>query len=66
MTDNREADIVISGVPLTGAQSMMVRVAVSNLLMQCSDFLGERESAIFRAYLERGQEVSELIMRTAR
>lgn len=34
---HKEADIVINGVPLTFAQSMALRVAVSNMLMELAD-----------------------------
>ncbi len=67
MSEPREADITISGVVLSEAQSMTVRVAVSSMQMQLGD--PEFSAALGKvadAYRARLGEVLALIMRTAR
>lgn len=62
----READITISGVQLNFAQSMTVRVAVANMLLELQD-PNHREAlgAVAEGYGARLLEVQSLILRSA-
>ena len=67
MGEWREADIVISGVPLTPAQSMAVRVAVTDFLHVLADAEHMKAlGAIGPAYRACLGEVQDLILKTAR
>lgn len=69
-----EADIIISGVPLSEAQSMTVRVAVECLRRSMDETdaiigaIGSDEVgvSVAKLYRDRCSEVAALIMRTAR
>jgi hypothetical protein len=67
MPDTREARMSVSGADLTSAQSMAVRVAISNMLLELSDpdYL-KRMGRIGELYVQRLSEVQSLILREAR
>ena len=64
----KEADITISGIPLTFAQSMTLRVAIGQFLLTLSDegFGKELGTELRDNYVARGREIESLIMKTAR
>jgi len=61
----READMTISGVPLTFAQSMTVRVALQSFAMTLAEFVKDQPGGTEQAYLDRIKELNELIAKTA-
>lgn len=62
MPDIKEPDITINGVPLSSAQAMAVRVAVSNFY---GELMGPQEypSAIDDLYRTRLREVQDIMRR---
>jgi len=63
---DNEPNITINGKPLTSAQSMLVRVAVTSFHseMQEPDALGNDEHgrAMVKGYRERAREVLDLLL----
>ena len=57
-----EASITINGTPLTQAQSMTVRVAVT-LMLDEMNAPGKPSDDIFRLYSERCEEILRMIIR---
>lgn len=58
-----EAAITINGIPLTSAQSMAVRVAVTQFHLECSDpEIREGLGPIADAYLDRLSEVLKVML----
>lgn len=67
MSATKEATIVISGILMSDAQSMAIRVAVANFLMELSDEkFCEQLGPIADGYRARLSEVQEAIFRSAR
>lgn len=67
MKDIKEADIVISGVKLTEAQSMTLRVALNSWLLWLEENgLGDDENgrALADGYHARGIEILKLMHKT--
>ena len=69
MSEPKEATMTISGVELTFAQSMTVRVALQTFALGLqADGLGSDKTgkAMTAGYLARVRELNELISRTAK
>lgn len=68
MPDPREADIVISGLKLSEGQSLAIRVAVNNFLMELEDekFRNGLGYELADAYKARLSEIIRLISLSAR
>lgn len=67
MANTREADMTISGTPLTEAQSMVMRVALQNFTMFLIDKgLGAKGEPLKANYLARIRELNALMAETAR
>ena len=65
--DHHEAGMTISGVELTEAQSLTVRVALQSFGLYLEDQLKkDGRDALWEAYLKRIVEINGLIMRSAR
>ena len=56
----QEPEIIINGKPLTNAQAMTVRVAVSSFEPDCGD--DGHGAAMAKAYAERANEVFRIMM----
>jgi hypothetical protein len=66
--DPQEADITISGIKLTAAQSMTVRVAIQSFAIHCEHALKQDASAtnLYKGYMARINDLNELIAQSAR
>jgi len=62
----KEADMTISGVPLTTAQSLTVRLALQQYAGFLSGLPIEEKGTVEMSYLARIQEINDLISRTCR
>jgi hypothetical protein len=67
VSEPKEAEIIINGHKLTFGQSMTVRVAIANMLMEFADpnALGEDEHgrAMTQGYRARASEVQDFIFK---
>ncbi len=63
---HREADMTISGVPLTTAQSLTVRVAIQSFAMTLAEFVKTNPGGVEQNYLDRIRELNVLIAKTAK
>lgn len=57
--------MVVSGVVLTPAQSLTVRVAIQSFALHLSEIVKNEPGGVEQAYLDRIRELNELIARTA-